>query len=283
MAARADEENTLPPNGPIIISTGEALSLLRALITLKLLHAIAFLFRLDKSRKRPLKSPVTRAVVRREQLIIDVFLSVMPESVFRSPTVPDGIEMAQFPSVDGPADEGWASSDVQSPLIHTSPGIPTVLRRWQCGSSRSVEPLPSSPTLPESAHVASESSSAQQLLLRPSEDDERRNLSVTHAGSLGINQESASTLNPEYAAFKAERQQLSAGGRPWPVDSVGLPLTDSSRAILEMGEGTRPSQSAESYLGRFSISEWSYGNTVSMAPYCMTGRNATSVRPFSDL
>ncbi|KNG85385.1 hypothetical protein ANOM_007500 [Aspergillus nomiae NRRL 13137] len=154
MATHTDEESALPSNNPIIISTGEVLSLLGALITLKLLHAIAFLFRLDKSRRRPLKSPVTRAIVRREQLIIDIFLSIMPEGVFRSPTIRDTIEIAHLPAVDGPADEIRTSSDVQSPLIHTSPGIPTGFRLWQRGSSRGVEPFPPSPQLPGSASQA---------------------------------------------------------------------------------------------------------------------------------
>ncbi|OGM46941.1 hypothetical protein ABOM_004415 [Aspergillus bombycis] len=278
MATHTDEESTLPPNNPIIISTGEVLSLLGAIITLKLLHAIAFLFRLDKSRRRPLKNPVTRAIVRREQLIIDIFLSIMPEGVFRSPTIRDAIEIAPFPAVDGPADESRISSEVQSPLIHTSPGIPTGFRLWQCGSSRSVEPLPPSPQL---SGPASQSSSTQRLLC--ANEEEQRLLSVTHAGSPHVNQYSVSTLDPEYATFRAERPRLSPVGRPWSVDPVGSALANDSHATLKIEVVSRSSRSTESFPGRFSISEGSYGNTLSMTPLCTRGRSATSVRPFSDL
>ena len=282
MAAHTDEESTLPPNNPIIISSGEVLSLLGALITLKLLHAVAFLFCLDKSRKRPLKSPVTRAIVRREQLIISIFLSVMPEGVFRSPTIPDAIEIAHFPSVDGPADESRTSPDMQSPIIHTLPCVPTGFRLWQCGSSRGVEAFPPRHQLSESAHAASESSSAQRLLCAD-EDEEQRMLSVSRTDSPSVNLTSVSTLNPEYAAFRAGRQRLSAASRSCSVDSVGLPLMNDSCAILIMKEGTRSARSTEGYSGRFSISEGSYGNTLSMTPHCTRGRSVTSVRPFSDL
>ncbi|KAE8362575.1 hypothetical protein BDV27DRAFT_166097 [Aspergillus caelatus] len=282
MATHTDEESTLPPSNPIIISTGEVLSLLGALITLKLLHAVAFLFRLDKSRKRPLKSPVVRAIVRREQLIINIFLSVMPEGVFRSPTIPDAIEIAHFPSVDGPADESRTSSDVQRPLIHTSPCVPTGFRLWQCGSSRGVEAFPSSHQLLESGHAASERSSAQRLLCA-NEDEEQGCLSVSHTDSPNVSQTSVTTLNPEYAAFRAERQRLNPASRPWSVDSVGLPLMNDSYAILILEEVSRSAPSTEGFPGRFSISEGSYGNTLSMTPHCTRGRSVTSVRPFSDL
>ncbi|KAE8136690.1 hypothetical protein BDV38DRAFT_107293 [Aspergillus pseudotamarii] len=281
MATHIDEESTLPPNNPIIISTGEVLSLLGALITLKLLHAVAFLFRLDKSRKRPLKSPVVRAIVLREQLIINIFLSVMPEGVFRSPTIPDAIEIAHFPSVDGPADESRTSSDVQSPLIHASPCVPTGFRQWHCGSSRGVEAFFPSHQLPESAHAASESSSAQRLLCA-NEDEEQRSLSVSHIDSPSVNQTSVSTLNPEYAALRAERQRLGPASRPRSVDSVELPLMNDSCAILILEEGSRSARPTEGYPARFSISEGSYGN-LSMTPHCTRSRSVTSVRPFSDL
>ncbi|GMG08779.1 unnamed protein product [Aspergillus oryzae var. brunneus] len=282
MATHTDEESTLPPNNPITISTGEVLSLLGALITLKLLHAVVFLFRLDRSRKRPLKSPVTRAVIRREQLIINIFLSIMPEGVFRSPTIPDAIELAHFPLVDGHADESRTSSDMRSPLIHTSPCIPTGFRLWQCGSCRGVEAFPPSLQRPGIAHAASESSSAQQLL-GANEDEERRSLSVTHTESPSVNQESVSTLNPEYTASRPERQQLSPVGRPLSMDSVGLPLMNDSPTIMIIEEGSRSPRSTEGYSGRYSISEGSYGNNLSMTPHCTRGRSATSVRPFSDL
>lgn len=145
-----------------------------------------------------------------------------------------------------------------------------------------MEAFPPSLQRPGIAHAAIESSSTQQLL-GANEDEERRSLSVTHTESPSLNQESVSTLNPEYTASRPERQQLSPVGRPLSMDSVGLPLMNDSPTIMIIEEGSRSPRSTEGYSGRYSISEGSYGNNLSMTPHCTRGRSATSVRPFSDL
>ncbi|KAB8236177.1 hypothetical protein ETB97_006657 [Aspergillus alliaceus] len=286
MAANNVQEPALPPNNPITISTGQILSLLGALIALKFFQAVTYIFRLDKSRKRLLRSPVARAIVRKEQLIIDIFLSIMPEGVFRSPASSATIELTPLSSMDVnrnvPEDDDRTSSDVQSPLIHTAPGMPTALRLWQCGSGCGGLKLftmnPQNPGLPLPT-----SKGNTVRLYRASDGVEGKSIGVIHTWSPSANQESILALNQGSAASRVERQQFSPIVRPWSVDSAALPLTNDSHAILEMEEGAKTSRSAESFPGKFPISEGSDAQNLSTMPQCMRGRGVTSVRPFSDL
>ncbi|KAE8349644.1 hypothetical protein BDV28DRAFT_140805 [Aspergillus coremiiformis] len=257
MATSEVAETARSLNNPIFIRTGQILSLLGALIALKFFQLVTFILRLDNSRKRPLKSSVTRAIVRREQLIIDIFLSIMPEDVFRSPTSPDAFELTSLPSTDSQpsvsADEGRASSDVQRPLIALPPGVQPP------GSAQATSDLKKNPEL-------------EIAVREKSQHDERE----ARGASAGAAMQTDLAIGPG-------RWSWNPIARPWPADSVTLPLTNDSQAVLEMEAGSRPSRSMESFPGNFPISDVVDIHTASTLSQCMRGRGATSVRPFSDL
>jgi hypothetical protein len=240
---------------------------------------VAFIFHLNKSRKRSLKSPIIRAIVRREQFIIDVFLSIMPESVFRSPTRSDTAEGAQVPSRDGhlsfptlthsggdlnsiSTKQSQTSSHIHNPLVRVAPVRIPAIRISPCGSDYRSVHLSSTNT-----GVTSSGSGRDSLQLpRAREED----------GDLLLRENLTLVRSRSDLTARSNSRRLGRIGRLWSVDSFVVPSTSDSHAILEMEEGLRRSRSVESFPGRFPISDGVDAGS-------MRGRGATTVRPFTDL
>ncbi|KAE8145256.1 hypothetical protein BDV25DRAFT_165044 [Aspergillus avenaceus] len=249
----------------ITITLHQTITLTNALITLKCLHMIAYLVHSPRDRT----SPITRAIMRREQLITDIFLSIMPESVLRSSSTailqspgPDIQDRCRFPETLYEATTEDDESRDHLPL-----------RR--CGS---ILPVPTMNGGLAGAGVPVSSGGGGNAAAPPSSSRScsslRRGLAVVRGSRASRRGESSPV---QYARVPTERPRLSFVRRLWSIDSAALAVSEETHAILEMEEGAAgPSCSVESFPGNFPKSDALGG------PY-LNARGVTSVRPFSDL
>ncbi|KAF7586155.1 hypothetical protein BBP40_009388 [Aspergillus hancockii] len=296
-----------PTTDPIKITTPQLLTLLTALITLKCLQAMAFLLRHDQTRHiHPIKSPVTRAIIRKENLITDIFLSIMPESLFRSPDArpeighhtrltPEDAHLS-LPTFTrkGTTDlnsistkESQTSSCVANALVRIAPLRPAAIRISPCASRYCSLHLDWSDKAVAGAGVEGNGRSSLQAPRAKDEDcaplKGSSSLALVRSQSeraVNVPRRNTCPSTMDCSRSLVERRQFGPLARLWMVDSVVVPLEEDSRAILEMEEGRGRSRSVESCPGGFPVCG---GLEQDGSLDIMRGRGVTTVRPFSDL
>ncbi|GAQ08440.1 hypothetical protein ALT_5761 [Aspergillus lentulus] len=282
---------------PIAISLAQVLKLVGALLTLKMLHAVALVFRIEQAAVR---HPVRGAIHRREQQIVRIFLSSIPESYyvpvignFFSNDLPltsiatnsTSIQQSQRPTnaVEAQSTER-TSSNQNSLLMQVSSSIEPAVRMSQGLVDREAE------------LAKNKSESGMDSMIPAAGSDSlysnttmKRSTSVRrmYSRSSSMQQHMAGSA-AQYAKLVSGRPQFSTTSRPMSMESTDgqqhRPTDDSAndQTLLEM-ETLRATHSVESFPGKFPISDGLDFSSLATAPHHIRGRGTTSVRPFSDV
>lgn len=282
---------------PIAISLAQALKLIGALLTLKMLHAVALVFRIEQAAAR---HPVRGAINRREQQIVRIFLSSIPESYY-VPVIGDffsndlpltsiatnsiSIQQSHRPTdaVEAQSTER-TSSNQNSLLMQVSSSIEPAVRMSQGLVDR------------EADFAKNNSESGMDSMIPAAGSDSlysnttvKRSTSVCrmYSRSSSMQQHMAGSA-VQYAKLVSGRSQFSTTSRPMSMESTGGQqprVTGDSvddQTLLEM-ENLRATHSVESFPGKFPISDGLEFSSLATAPHHIRGRGTTSVRPFSDV
>ncbi|GIK03051.1 hypothetical protein Aspvir_007117 [Aspergillus viridinutans] len=282
---------------PIAISLAQALKLVGALLTLKILHAVALVFRIEQAAAR---NPVQRAIHRRERQIVQIFLSSIPESYyvpiignFFSNDLPltsiatNSISIQQSQRPTNPAEAQSTertSSNQNSLLMQVSSSIEPAVRMSQGLVDREAE------------LAKNKSESGMDSMIPAAGSDSlysnttiKRSTSVRRMYSRSSSMQKAMAGSAaQYAKLVSGRPQFSTTSRPMSMESTDgqqpRPTDDSAddQALLEM-ETLRATHSVESFPGKFPISDGLEFSSLATAPHHIRGRGTTSVRPFSDV
>ncbi|KAG2027375.1 hypothetical protein GB937_001118 [Aspergillus fischeri] len=281
---------------PIAISLAQALKLIGALLTLKMLHAVALVFRIEQAAAW---HPVRGAIHRREQQIVRIFLSSIPESYyvpvignFFSNDLPltsiatnsISIQQSHRPTnaVEAESTER-TSSNQNSLLMQVSSSIEPAVRMSQGLVDREAE----------LAKKKSESG-MDSMIPAAGSDSLYSNTTIKstsvrrmYSRSSSMQQHMAGSA-AQYAKLVSGRPQFSTTSRPMSMESTDGQqprVTDDSvndQTLLEM-ETLRATHSVESFPGKFPISDGLEFSSLATAPHHIRGRGTTSVRPFSDV
>jgi hypothetical protein len=286
---------------PIAISLAQALSLVGALFTLKLLHAVALVFRIKQAGR----NPVRRAIHRKEQQIVQIFLSSIPESYYvpimgnffsndlpltsiatNSTSIqqsqsqrPTNVAVAEAPSTTAER----TSSNQNSLLMQVSSSIEPAVRMSQKLVDREAELAKKSESGMDSMAPGAGSDSLYSNSTIKGSTSFRR----IYSHSSGTQQAMAGSA-AQYAKLVSGRPRFSTASRPTSVESTDGQqprLADDSvndQTLLEM-ETLQATHSVESFPGKFPISDGLEFSSLATAPHHITGRGTTSVRPFSDV
>ncbi|GFF27739.1 hypothetical protein IFM61606_03902 [Aspergillus udagawae] len=282
---------------PIAISLAQALKLVGALLTLKMLHAVALVFRIEQEAAR---HPVRGAIHRREQQIVQTFLSSIPESYY-VPITGDffsndlpltsiatnsiSIQQSQRPTNAAEAQSTErTSSNQNSLLMQVSSSIEPAVRMSQGLVDREAELAKnkSESGMDSMIPVTGSDSLYSNTTIKRSSSVRRM---YSHSSSM---QHAMASSAAQYAKLVSGRPQFSTASRPMSMESTdgGQPrVTDDSlndQTLLEM-ETLRATHSVESFPGKFPISDGLEFSSLATAPHHIRGRGTTSVRPFSDV
>ncbi|KAF7133944.1 hypothetical protein CNMCM5793_005470 [Aspergillus hiratsukae] len=286
---------------PIAISLAEALKLVGALFAMKILHAVALVFRIKQEAGR---HPVRQAIHRREQQIVQIFLSAIPESYyvpiignFFSNDLPltsiatnsTSIQQSQRPTNVAEAQSTTAertSSNQNSLLMQVSSSIEPAVRMSQGLVDREAE-------------LAKKKSESGVDSMVPAAGSDSLYSNTTIKGSTSFRriysrsssmqqQQAMAGSAAQYAKLVSGRPRFSTASRPTSMESTDGQqprLADDSvndQTLLEM-ETLQATHSVESFPGKFPISDGLEFSSLATAPHHITGRGTTSVRPFSDV
>ncbi|KAF4211514.1 hypothetical protein CNMCM8980_002079 [Aspergillus fumigatiaffinis] len=281
---------------PIAISLTQILKLVGALLTLKMLHAVALVFRIEQAAVR---HPVRGAIHRREQQIVRIFLSSIPETYyvpvignFFSNDLPltsiatnsVSIQQSQRPTnaVEAQSTER-TSSNQNSLLMQVSSSIEPAVRMSQGLVDREAE---LSKNKSESGMDSMIPAAGSDSLYSNTTIKRSTSVRRMHSRSSSMQQHMAGSA-AQYAKLVSGRPQFSTS-RPMSMESTDgqqpRPTDDSTndQTLLEM-ETLQATHSVESFPGKFPISDGLEFSSLATAPHHIRGRGTTSVRPFSDV
>ncbi|RHZ43945.1 uncharacterized protein CDV56_100503 [Aspergillus thermomutatus] len=286
-------------HAPIAISLAQALKLVGALFTLKILHAAALVFRIDEQEPQ---NPVRGAIHRREQQIVQIFLSSIPESYYvpilgnffsndlpltsiATNTNSNSIQQSGRPTnVAEVQSTERTSSQQNSLLMQVSSSIEPAVRMSQALVERE----------PELTKTKSESAVDSMIPVAGSESlysntTMKRSTSVRRMYSRSSSMQQAMAGSAaQYVKLVPGRPHFSIASGPMSMESTDGQqprLTDDSannQTLLEM-ETLQATHSVESFPGKFPISDGLEFSSLATAPHHISGRGTTSVRPFSDV
>ncbi|PWY95215.1 hypothetical protein BO94DRAFT_581554 [Aspergillus sclerotioniger CBS 115572] len=277
-----------PPSAPRAsilnaINLRKILSLLRALLTIKLLNVLASLTGVRRNSARFPTSYVGQAISYREQHIINILLTIVPESTLLNDSLSSTADMRPTTADSAP------SSGLAIPLM---PVPSRVVRLSNCVTSRSMDLAVAGRGREHDDHTSAQAS-VHFLGHQPLASDSvyssvvRRSLSLSDPHSNSSSQRQSMLPGVRFSGFMSERLRFSIMSRPWSMDTVLADESQPDQVTLDM-EQLQQTRSADSYPGRFPISDGLELSSLATAQ-CATNDTAkveevrTSVRPFTDV
>ena len=284
-------------NLPIALLT--TLALVTALLYLQLMYGISWLLRpfYNSSQEFP---PLRRTIERTEKLTVNIILSIVPTSFYRSPPVSDFLHM-QEDSVHHVMSGPRYAYENPSHTLHSQPT--TVVPLLQCYPKNSVERMDATtyePRLPVRANIADRQAHARESFVY----DTVKKYATTGKQRISVVEMHQSTQNVSQSY--TERQVKAAGPQPTvPAPVAPQPYQKSPAAsfdgareasirlfptetedstnsmTLRMSRRSK-TRSMESYPGKFPVSDGLEYSNLATASLNFRERGTTSVRPFSD-
>ena len=286
--------------GPVLASLWQVLSLIVNLLYLKLLDGIDFVC--VCTGPHPC---LARAINKTEERIIYHFLTMIPDSSYK-PRVrvtrhiyyPDRVEEIvgncepnQTPVLQSSTannQNGARNSANLSPLMEVSPSISPAVCMSQGLSDGS--------NLPSTDHVQTDSGTVDSVLPATSSSGSHYSLSGASPRSRSPERNRSEVTTASHAVMSASQfsnmvgtPNFSSPSRQSVAEDENqsgdqLPRTKSQidKLLEEAGELHR-TQSAESYPGKFPVSDGLDYSSLASAMHQMRGKGTTSVRPLSDV
>ncbi|RJE19881.1 hypothetical protein PHISCL_07772 [Aspergillus sclerotialis] len=297
-----NRDNQIGNYGPVLASLWQVLSLIVNLLYLKLLDGIDLIGVYTCTGPHPC---LTRAINRTEERIIYHFLTMIPDSsykprvrVTRHVYYPDAVEgvvgncepnaspVLQSSTANNQA--GARNSGNLSPLMEVSPSISPAVRMSQ-GFPDESNHLSTDLVQTDSGTVDSmlptTSSSGSHYSFNAaaprSRSPERNHSDVTTANHALIPASQFSNMvgTPDFSS--PSRRSIAEDGNQI-GDRLPRPKSQVDKLAEETGKLHR-TQSAESYPGKFPVSDGLEYSSLASALHQMRGRGTTSVRPLSDV
>ncbi|KKK21409.1 hypothetical protein P175DRAFT_028807 [Aspergillus ochraceoroseus IBT 24754] len=298
-----DVEYDFDRHPPVKIGIGDVLSLLKTVLTLRVLRTTRSILHIRKLNdgSDPVKpSSIHQAIDRREQRIVEIILS-MTRDEFED-------EAAQSPS--------RSSLSTGAALIKTI--TTTTTQDGLCGgddgflmrvsSTFSTHSLPteSTRTREVTQPVTSEGAKADGSQASPKERKRgsgfysslpppisdsiysstlRRSLSVSNVHSVSSGPRQCMVVSAaHYTRMVSERPQFSIVSQPLSIDSLVTNESRVERSTLEIEDELRQTRSADSFPGEFPVSDGlEFSSLATASRHLRIPSMRTSVRPFSDL
>ncbi|PWY88529.1 hypothetical protein BO70DRAFT_378000 [Aspergillus heteromorphus CBS 117.55] len=253
------------------LSLRRVVSLLQTLLTIKFLHAVLDVFRVDRTTEEYPNSRIAQTLERKEQHLINILLILVPEELY----LPGPISLSHPGGSAGrrcilsntssdllPTTRGSASTNMTLPLMPVPTRVSPMVHLSNCISHRSVDvEIANAAVLGPGTEF--EDTGAQRLGHRPLVSDSvyssviRRSLSISGPSSISASQ----------------RQSLLSGMR-----LSGLMSEVSAGPVVVDIEKLQRSRSADSYPGKFPISEGlEFSALASAAPRVNQGGSETAV------
>lgn len=277
------------------------LALVTVLLYLQLVYGASWLLRpfYNSSQEFP---PLRRTIERTEQLTVNIILSIVPTSFYRSPPVSDFLHMHEDSALHVISGPRYAYEN-PSHTQHSRPTTPIPATLLQCYPKNSVERMDAitcEPRLPVRANIPDRHAHARESFVY----DTVKKYATTGKQRISVIEMHQSTQN--VSQLYTEQQVEVADPQPTvPVPIAPLPYqkspvasfdgareasmhsfpteTDDSVNSMTLRMSRRSkTRSTESYPGKFPVSDGLEYSNLATASLNFRERGTTSVRPFSD-
>ncbi|KAL4896807.1 hypothetical protein BDV59DRAFT_199153 [Aspergillus ambiguus] len=278
----------LPQVYRLTISLRQALSLMRALFSLKFLQGLdSILMFSTRTQHSTVAHWNRRQIPRQEQVITDICLDIIPALVLRTANKPD-VPMLNLHSAS-------SSSTENIPLHEThirnddSPEFTQARGTRPTRGGLAIRPAQHSPRT--RVKGGQDEVDFQLLDSIPGRDQHVTCDSIYSAqesSSTACFQSRSSTRLHQTVPLSAAQYERMipqtpwfSTSRSWSIDSVAPQLSGDSHAMLKVDHLPR-SASSESFPGKFPVSDGTDYSFLA-TPYGIRGCGMTSVRPFSEV
>ncbi|KAJ5190462.1 uncharacterized protein N7498_009447 [Penicillium cinerascens] len=286
-------------NLPIALFT--TVALVTALLYLQLVYGISWLLRpfYNSSQEFP---PLRRTIERTEKLTVNIILSIVPTSFYRSPPVSDFFHMHEDSALRVMSGPRYAYENPS----HTQQSQPTTVipaTLLQCYPENSVERMDAityEPRLPVRANIPDRHAHARESFVYDTVKKYatmgKQRISVvemhrsTQNVSQSYTQKQVETAGPQPTVpvlvspqpYQKSPAASFDGAREASMHSFPTEIEDSTNSMTLRMNRRSKSRSTESYPGKFPVSDGLEYSNLATASLNFRERGTTSVRPFSD-
>ncbi|PYH87519.1 hypothetical protein BO71DRAFT_340852 [Aspergillus ellipticus CBS 707.79] len=281
------------------LSLRRVVSLLKTVLVVRLLNAVLYVTRLDRSYPRFPCTFIDQFITRREQHIINILLTIVPEELYQptNANVPVGTTAGRLCILSNASSDlrgttgGSASTNMTLPLMPVPTRVSPMVHLTNCISHRSVDVEIANAMNRAGSEL--DDTSSRILGHQPLVSDSvyssviRRSLSISDPSSIpaGQNMFPGTLPGVRLSGMLSERLRFSIMNRPLSMDTMTA-VPDPIPADMERLQRMR---SADSYPGKFPISEGlEFSSLATAVPRANQAGSETAaeravVRPFTDV